>query len=284
MKKENIGKITEIQLEEYKNYLIEQEKSKCTVEKYRRDIQKWMDFLDEREVTKELMVEYKKELGQQYAAASCNSMLVAVNVFLEYLGLGECRVKLFKVQKRVFSDEKKELSVKEYKKLIETAKKMHAVRLGLVIQTLGGTGMRVGELHFVTVQAVKEGRVEVEAKGKKRVVFIPRKLQILLRQYIKERQIKSGPVFVSKAGRMLDRSNIWKEMKALCQKAGVSKEKVFPHNLRHLFARVYYNAEKDIAKLADLLGHSSMETTRLYIISSGSEHRKQIEKMGLVFE
>lgn len=281
MKKRNI---TKLQLEEYETYLIEQEKSKYTVEKYRRDIQKWLDFLEKREVTKELMIEYKKKLEQQYAAASCNSMLVAVNVFLKYLGLEKYRVKLFKVQKKVFRDEKRELSLAEYKKLIETAKKMHDERLGLVIQTLGGTGMRVSELHFVTVQAVKEGKVEVEAKGKRRVILIPRKLQLLLRQYIKENQIKSGSVFVSRGGKQLDRSNIWKKMKALCQKAGVSKEKVFPHNLRHLFARVYYNAEKDIAKLADLLGHSSIDTTRIYIISSGQEHRKQIEKLGLVFE
>ena len=204
-------------------------------------------------------------------------MLVALNSFLRFIGLQDCCVKLVKIQRQIFSREDKELSIAEYKRLVKAAAN---TRLSLVIQTICGTGIRVSELQHITVEAVWAGKTVVNCKNKTRVIFIPASIQKLLTKYIKKNRITAGAVFVSKSGKPLDRKNIWRDMKALCEQAGVSPEKVFPHNLRHLFARTFYSLEKDIVRLADLLGHSSIDTTRIYTIETGNEHRHRLERVG----
>lgn len=279
---ENIKK-----LEEYKEWLLEDEKSKNTIEKYTRDILLFLDYLKEEyedgeAVTKQHLIKFKEKLEGSYAISSANSMLVAVNVFLKYLGLEPLRVKLFKVQKQVFSEESRELSKMDYMKLIDTAKILHKNRLCLVMETICSTGIRISELEYITVEAVKIGRAEISCKGKKRIIFIPKKLCKKIVSYIKDNKIGTGIIFRTKTGRSLDRSNIWREMKNLCAEAGLEATKVFPHNLRHLFARTYYKIKKNIVHLADILGHSNINTTRIYTISSGTEHMREIEELGLV--
>ena len=274
--------ITEASVNKYRNYLVKNEKRELTIEKYIRDLQKFKDFLGERGITKEILIEYKEVLEESYSINSVNSMLSAINSYLDYMGYSQYKVKFLKQQRRVYCPEEKELTKEEYFRLVYTARQKENERLCLVIQTICSTGIRVSELAYVTVEAVEKGEIVVKCKGKYRQVFMPQKPREQILQYINQNSIREGQVFLTKGGKGLDRSNIWRGMKRLCHEAGVPESKVFPHNLRHLFARTYYTMEKDIAKLADLLGHSSIDTTRIYIMTSGEEHRKQMEEMKLI--
>ena len=217
-----------------------------------------------------------------YAVSSANSMIASVNSFFKHMEWFDCCIRQFKVQKKVFCSEEDELTKNEYLRLVKTAQSKGNERLNLVLQTICGTGIRVSELKYITVEALKTGSAEVSCKGKNRVILIVSKLRSLLKDYVRRHGIVSGPIFVTKNGNPLNRSNIWREMKQLCKDAKVSDKKVFPHNLRHLFARAFYKIEKDIAKLADILGHSSINTTRIYIVSTGAEHRRKMENMRLI--
>ena len=268
--------ITNEQIRSFALHLHEDEKSEATVEKYIRDVSAFSSFLRERELTKQEVMEYKKQISENYAPASVNSMLVSINSFLDYIGFHDFRVKLLKIQRQMFVSEKKELTAAEYRRLLKAAQ---GTRLALVIQTICETGIRVSELEFITVEAVECGRAVVDCKNKTRVILIPTALRKILLQYIKKTGVKAGSVFVTKTGKKLNRSNIWRDMKALCERANVDQEKVFPHNLRHLFARTFYSLERDIVRLADLLGHSSINTTRVYTIETGREHFNCLERM-----
>ena len=268
--------ITNEQIRSYALHLQEDEKSDATVEKYIRDVTAFAQFLLSRNLTKQEVMEYKKQITDSYAPASVNSMLVSINSFLDYIGCHDYRVKLLKIQRQMFVSEKKELSAQEYRRLLKAAR---GSRLELVIQTICETGIRVSELEFITVEAVERGRAVVDCKNKTRVILIPTALRKVLLQYIKKSGITAGSVFVTKTGKPLNRSNIWRDMKALCKRADVDPEKVFPHNLRHLFARTFYSLERDIVRLADLLGHSSINTTRVYTIETGKEHFNCLERM-----
>lgn len=273
--------LTEELIRAYRRKLIEEEKSAATVEKYLRDVRAFFAFAGQAELTKELVMAYKRQLiDRQYAVRSVNSMLVSVNSLLEYAGCPECRVKAIRQQRQIYCAEERELSRAEYLRLLEAAKKKPQLRL--VMETICGTGIRVSELRYFTVEAVRRGEVTVTCKAKNRTILLPRKLQRLLLNYAGKEQIESGPIFITRSGRPLNRSNIWTQMKRLCEEAGVKASKVFPHNLRRLFARTYYSIEKDIARLADILGHSSIDTTRIYLMSTGTEHRRQIERLQLV--
>ena len=274
--------ITAIMENLFCEHLEQDEKSRHTIEKYRRDLRKFIDFINGGEVTKERVINFKEYLVENYALNSVNSILASINHFMVFAGWQEFRVKQLKKQRQVYCPEERELSRQEYFELIRTAKREGKERICLIIQTIGSTGIRISELPSITVQAVKDGGVQVDCKGKSRQVLMPKKLTMKLMHYIKKEKIRSGPVFRTKQGNPIDRSNIWKEMKKICRKAGIKEKKVFPHNLRHLFACSFYQMEKDIAKLTDLLGHSNINTTRIYIISSGGEHRKQIERMNLL--
>ena len=269
-------------LSTYYHHLLAEEKSPTTIQKYLRDLQKFLTYAADRPITKELVITYKEELKQQYATASINSMLASLNHYFDFAGLYDCKVKQIKQQRRVYCPEEKELSKEEYYRLIKAAKDLQKDRLSLIIQTICSTGIRISELECITVRAAQSGVAEVNCKGKSRQIFIPHKLKMMLLSYIKKQQIRQGPIFITKQGNPINRSNVWREMKNLCEIAQVRENKVFPHNLRHLFAKTYYKMEKDISKLADLLGHSSINTTRIYIISSGEEHRRQIDKMKLL--
>ncbi len=276
--------ITEQMLEQYENYLYEDEKRPATIKKYIRDVKKLQEYADGEEISKRLLIEYKRDLLEKgtYKERSINSFLVSANCFLQFMGWDDAKVKLNRIQKEIFSQKERNLTREDYKKLVRTAKELGRSRMAMILQTICATGMRVGELKYVTVQAVEKGVLEIRNKGKSRKVFLPNKLRVSLKRYIRRNGISNGIVFITSGGREVDRSNIWREMKSLCRTAGVAREKVFPHNLRHLFARCFYELEKDIAKLADILGHSSVETTRIYIRSAGEQHVKQLEKLGLV--
>lgn len=273
--------LLEPNIEAFHEYLIEEEKSAATMEKYLRDIRAFLVFAGRRAVTKELVMAYKQNLVErEYAVRSINSMLASLNSLLCFLGWGDCRVKSFKIQRQIYCSEEKELTKAEYIRLLEVSK--NQPQLNLVMQTICGTGIRVSELKNFTVEAVQHGEVIIRCKGKTRTILIPGKLKKLLLNYAKKKGILSGTIFITKSGKPLNRSNIWLQMKRLCEAAGVKESKVFPHNLRKLFARTFYGIEKDIAKLADILGHSSVDTTRIYIMTTGTEHRRKIEKLGLV--
>lgn len=273
--------VTNARIADYGEYMIREEKSLLTQEKYLRDIRAFQEFVGRRSVTKELVMHYKQQCMESgYAVRSINSMLASVNSFLAFLGWHECRVKNVRCQQQIYCPEDKELTKAEYLRLLEAARQNP--QFHLVIQTICGTGIRVSELQFFTVEAVRQGEVSVRCKNKIRTVLIPGKLRKLLLGYIKKQKLSSGVVFRCKNGKPLDRSMIWRKMKQLCRAAGVMASKVFPHNLRKLFARTFYSLEKDIAKLADILGHSSINTTRIYIMTTGMEHRRQIERLGLV--
>ncbi len=264
------------QIKEFKTQLIEEERSCATIEKYMRDVRAFEAFLCGRAVSKAEAIAYKKRIAGTYAPASVNSMLVSVNSFLKFIGRRDCCVRLPKIQRQMFSNENKELTSAEYKRLLLASR---GTRLSLVIQTICGTGIRVSELRYITVEAVRNGKTAVDCKGKRRIIFIPSPLRNLLLQYIKRSGISAGSVFVTKNGNPLNRSNIWRDMKTLCKKADVDEQKVFPHNLRHLFARTFYSIEHDIVKLADLLGHSSIDTTRIYTVESGKNHVFCLERI-----
>lgn len=275
-------KITQEQLQVFEQYLRHDEKSQATIEKYMRDVRCFVTYAGEVSVDKEITLSYKSMLEENYAITSANSMLAALNAFLRFAGWQDACVKQFKVQKQVYSSTEKELTKAEYQRLVQTARQQGNQRLDLVIQTICGTGIRVSELKYITVEALQRGEANVSCKGKSRVVFIISALRKKLLRYAKRQRIQSGPIFITKNGKPLNRSNIWREMKTLCKQAGVSPEKVFPHNLRHLFARTFYGIEKDIVKLADILGHTSINTTRIYTMTTGVEHRQKLERLRLV--
>ena len=269
-------------IKEFATQLRNDEKSEATVSKYIRDVVCFAAVTNGRHVDKDLVIAYKSQVGTNYAIASANSMIAAVNAFLRFMGWVDCCIKQFKVQKKAFCSEEKELTKAEYIRLVNTAKQKGNERLNLLLQTICGTGIRVSELQFITVEAVRKGEAVVSCKNKTRTVFIVRELQKKLLNYIKAKGITTGCIFITKSGKPMNRCNIWREMKALCEQAGVTPDKVFPHNLRHLFARTFYGIEKDIAKLADILGHSSINTTRIYIITTGAEHKRKMENMRLI--
>lgn len=269
-------------LGEFESYMYREERSRNTVDKYIRDLRAFAAYLDGRRLDKEMVLGWKAFLEERYEPSSVNSMLAAVNTFLGWLGQPQMKVKPLRIQREIFARPEKELTRGEYLRLVETARRERRPRLALVLQTICATGIRVSELRFITAEAAREGRARVCCKGKNRMIFIPAGLSKPLLRYCRQQGIREGAVFRTKGGRPLDRSNIWKDMKALCGKAGVAPEKVFPHNLRHLFARTYYRLEKDLSRLADLLGHSNVTTTRIYTMESGLEHARVLERMDLV--
>lgn len=275
--------LTENQISTFAAHLKSEEKSENTVEKYIRDVRAFAAYANDAEITKETVIAYKnKLLTDNYAARSINSMLASINSLLSFLGWADLRVKSIKLQRQIYCPEEKELTKSEYMRLVNTAKQKGNERLNLLIQTICGTGIRVSELQYITVEAVKYGEAVVSLKGKTRSVFIVRELQKKLLRYAAEQKITTGAIFITRSGKPMSRTNIWREMKNLCLQAEVNPQKVFPHNLRHLFARTFYGIEKDIAKLADILGHSSINTTRIYIITTGNEHRQRMENMRLI--
>ena len=274
-------KITENCISAFREYLVLEEKSRATVEKYLRDVRAFSAFAGGQTVTKELVMAYKQSLLEKgYAVRSINSMLASLNSFLDFQGWRDCKVKSLKLQNPVYCPEEKELTKAEYLRLQAAAE--HQPRLRLILETICGTGIRVSELRFFTVEGIRRGEISVRCKSKTRTILLPGKLRSLLLTFAKKSGIHSGAIFVTRSGKPLNRSNIWAQMKALCEKARVKASKVFPHNLRKLFARTFYSLEKDIAKLADILGHSSVNTTRIYIMTTGVEHRRKIEGLGLV--
>ena len=275
--------LTEKQIAIFELHLKSEEKSDNTVEKYIRDVRAFANYMGGIEVTKEKVIAYKnKLLSGNYAVRSINSMLASINSLFSFLGWADLKVKSIKLQRQIYCPEEKELTKAEYMRLVNTAKQKGNERLNLLIQTICGTGIRVSEVQFITIEAVKRGEAIVSLKGKTRSVFIVRELQKKLLRYATEQKISSGAIFITRNGKPMSRTNIWREMKNLCVQAGVNPQKVFPHNLRHLFARTFYGIEKDIAKLADILGHSSINTTRIYIITTGNEHRQRMENMRLI--
>ncbi len=275
--------ITESIISNFKIYLQNEEKSTNTIEKYIRDVKAFSDYANGIDVTKETVIAYKNKLiGESYAVRSINSMIASLNSLFVFAGWEDLKVKSIKLQRQIYCPEEKELTKAEYLRLVNTAKQKGNERLNLLIQTICGTGIRVSELQYITVEAVKCGKAIVSLKGKTRSVFIVRDLQRKLLRYAAEQGIKSGAIFITRNGKPMSRTNIWREMKNLCEQADVNPDKVFPHNLRHLFARTFYGIEKDIAKLADILGHSSINTTRIYIITTGNEHRQRMESMRLI--
>lgn len=274
--------ITDELLLQYQKHLYEEEKTTATIKKYICDLRKLSDYASGQEITKELMIGYKEDLRKKYKITSINSFLVAANRFFEYAGWYGLRVKTYRIQKEVFVPENRDLSKAEYKRLVKIALQKGKKRLAMMLQTICATGIRISELASFTAENVTDGIVEIYCKGKQRMILLPKKLQKKLLQYLRENEIVSGMVFCTSRGKAVDRSNIWKEMKLLSGEAGIPAKKAYPHNLRHLFAKEFYGAEKDIAKLADVLGHSSIETTRIYVKTTSEEHRKQLDQMGLV--
>ena len=274
--------LTAEMIAEFREHLILEERSEATVEKYIRDVTAFSAFANGGEISKEMVIAYKKHLQGNYAVRSVNSMFASINSLFAFLGWHDLKVKSIKLQQQIYCPEEKELTKVEYTRLCRTAERKHNERLNLILQTICGTGIRVSELRFITVEAARQGEATVSCKAKTRSVFIVKELQKKLLRYAAEQNIKSGMIFITRTCKPVSRTNIWREMKALCEEANVNPQKVFPHNHRHLFARVFYGIEKDIAKLADILGHSSINTTRIYIISTGTEHRRRMENMRLI--
>ena len=275
--------VTEGQLSAFRGYLREEEREKATIEKYLRDIRAFAAWAGGREVSRELTAGWKEHLkGSGFRPETVNGKLSALNKFFRFLGWEDCRVRYLKIQRRLFRSTERELTKEEYMRLLEAADKLGKTRLSLLMETICATGIRVSEVKYITAEAVQAGRAEVSLKGKIRTILIPGKLCRKLQKYVRKQKIVSGEVFLTRNGKGLTRRQIWAEMKALCRCAGVAASKVFPHNLRHLFARAYYTLEKDLSRLADILGHSSVNTTRIYTMESGAVHARQMERMGLV--
>ena len=274
--------LTPEKMQEFERYLRREERSEATVEKYMRDVRAFSSFVGKSTVDKQDVLAYKHSLLDRYTVASANSMIAAMNCFLRFVGCHDVCVKQFKMQKELYRPEEKELTKAEYVRLVSAAGARKNERLGLVIQTICGTGIRVSELQYVTVESLAGGEAVVNCKGKNRRIFIVPELRKKLARYAKERGITHGAIFVTRGGRPISRHTVWREMKSLCADAGVAPGKVFPHNLRHLFARTFYGIEKDIAKLADILGHASINTTRIYIVTTGAEHKRKMEGMRLI--
>lgn len=271
-------------MQAYHDWMQAREYSAGTIEKYSRDVERFFRETHAPSVPdKQTVADWRDGLvARGYSAASVNAMLAAVNGYQEFCGNPQGKAKPLKCQRRVFCEAGRELSRAEYFRLLEAARQTGHKRTLLVLQTLCATGIRVSELAYITVEAVRRGRAAIRCKGKCREILLPAQLCKRLERWSKRQHIHAGPVFLTRTGRPLDRVTVWKEMKALCKRAGVAKEKVFPHNLRHLFARTFYHLEKNLAKLADLLGHSSIETTRIYIMESGAEHQRLLEQMHLL--
>lgn len=276
-------RVTALELRRFAGQLRREERSPGTVEKYLGVARSFGAWLGCRPVTKELVSEWKEELrGRGYAPATVNAMVAAVNRLLRGLGWEDCRVKPLKLQRKLFRESERELTREEYERLVQAARERGRERLELLLEAICATGIRVSEVRFLTVEAVKSGRAEVALKGKIRTILLPGKLCRKLMKYARRQKIASGEIFLTRGGKSLDRRQIWSEMKGLCRRAGVEPGKVFPHNLRHLFARLFYRATRDVARLADVLGHSSIETTRIYLISTGLEHARQLERLQLI--
>ncbi len=275
--------LNEAMIDKFRKQLEEDEKAEATIEKYMRDVKAFFMYVGaSSSISKTTIIAYKEYLGTKYAASSVNSMLAAINVFLKEMGWYDCMVKSLKIQKEAFRDKERDLSKEEYYRLLEAAEKKGNLRLSLIMQTICSTGIRISELKFITVKAIKTGCARVYSKGKQRTVLLPKALCRKLKCYVETKEIRQGSIFITRNGKPMDRCNIYHAMKALCQEAGVTAKKIFPHNLRHLFAVAYYKVKKDISHLADLLGHSNINTTRIYTLVSGEEQAKQIEFLGLV--
>ena len=267
---------------EYERHLRLAERSSGTIRKYLHDIKQFYEHLPRgKELTKEVVIQYKESLAERYAVSTANAILVALNGLFSFLGWFDCRVKPFKQQRCIFRDKERELSEREYLSLLKAAKRKGNQRLFYIMETLCNTGIRISELQFITAEAVRTGTAVVNCKGKQRKVLLPQRLRKELQRYCKKNCITSGAVFITRTGKPISRTNVWGEMKRLCKVACVEAKKVFPHNFRHLFAVSFYRLEKDIAKLADLLGHASIETTRIYVMESAESHIRQIERMRL---
>lgn len=272
-------------LPDFCRFLLEQERSPGTAEKYTRDVRAFLNWQKavckrEKPLCRQQVIDWKETLlEKKYAPVTINSMLSSVNSFLTFLGREDCRVKLLRIQKKVFREKEKELTRREYEKLLEAAGREGRQRLRLLMECIGNTGIRVSEVKYITVEAAKAGRTDISLKGKVRTILLQKKLCRRLLDYAKKRKIRTGSIFLTRTGKEMSRKQIWKEMKSLCRTSGVLPEKVFPHNLRHLFAVTFYRVGRDIVKLADVLGHSSIETTRIYLLTTGDEHRRQMEKM-----
>ena len=275
--------LTNQQLRSFQQQLAMEERELGTIEKYMREVKKFALWQGRRKVTKETVSEWKEQLRQSgYKPETVNGKLSAVNKFLSCMGWGECCVKYLKIQRRLFRSTGRELTKDEYTRLVETAQSLGKTRLALLIETICATGIRVSEVKYITAEALRAGRADISLKGKIRTVLLPGKLCRKLQKYAKKQKITSGEVFLTRSGKGVSRRQIWAEMKGLCKDAGVAPTKVFPHNLRHLFARTFYRVSRDVAKLADVLGHSSIETTRIYLISTGAEHVRQLDRLGLI--
>lgn len=269
-------------IKKYRNFLVEQERSKSTINSYIREILALQIFLDDSALSKDILLSYKAMITARYLPSTCNVTISAINSFLQYIGRDDLSLKPLKVQKTIYESNDKELTKKDYEKLIKAAYINGQERLSLIMQTICSTGIRVSELCYITVESLKEGKCLVTNKGKSRIVFIPAPLQKLLKKYVVNSNITSGPIFITRSGKPLDRSNLWKDMKQLCSIAKVNPEKVYPHNLRHLFARTYYTQYKDLSRLSDILGHTNVSTTKIYTKESGAVHARQIAALGLV--
>ncbi len=280
---DNIYTISVKQIEDFGKYLLAEERAPGTVEKYLSDVKKFRLWLGTGELCKESLTSWKGELcSSNRQPVTVNSTIAAVNSFLSYMGKSELKIKYLKLQKKIFRDSAREMTKEDYLKLISVAQSKNNNRLAMLIETICATGVRVSEVKYITVEAARKGRADISLKGKIRTILIPGKLARKLLKYSKRQKIYAGEIFITKEGKSLDRKQIWADMKKLCKKAGVSGTKVFPHNLRHLFARTFYKASRDIVSLSDVLGHSSIETTRIYLVTTGAEHAKKLEKLGLV--
>ena len=270
-------------LSDFADYLRAEERSAGTIEKYMRDVRKFFCWLADKSLEKVQVSAWRAQLlADGYAPETVNSMIVALNRFLDFIGCSDCRVRTLRIQRKLFRRQERELTRAEYERMVQTAERKGQQRLALLLEAIAATGIRVSEVKYLTVEAARAGRAEIALKGKIRVILLPNKLCRKLLKYAKKQKTVSGEIFLTRNGKSLSRRQIWSEMKHLCKFAGVEASKVFPHNLRHLFATVFYQACKDIAKLADVLGHSSIETTRIYLITSGTEHARQLAHLRLI--
>lgn len=275
-------KITRKSIDQFAKWLAAEDRSEGTISKYVHDVRSFAKWNTSSEVSKESITGWKEYLvNSDYSPATINSMLAAMNTYCRFAGLN-CKVRFLRIQRKMFCDESRELTKAEYERLIDTALKRGKQRIAMIIETIGATGIRVSELQYITVEAARSGKTQISLKGKIRTIFLPGKLCRKLIKYAKANKIASGELFVTRSGKSITRKQVWSDMKNLCAEAGIAESKVFPHNLRHLFAKIFYNFTKDIAKLADILGHSSIETTRIYLLTNGNEHARQLEKLCLV--
>ena len=280
---EHYKTVNDEQINLFSAHLCKEERCPGTIEKYLRDMRAFAAWLGQRPVSKQSVSEWKEHLiAQGYCATTINSMLAAVFAFFKFVGLDECRTRFLRVQRQIFRGQDKDLSRDEYNRLLSTAQKLGRYRLCLLMETICATGIRVSEVQYITVEAARAGKAVISLKGKIRTIFLPSKLCRKLIKFAKKQKTASGEIFLTKNGKRLSRKQIWYEMKGICERSGVSQSKVYPHNLRHLFARVFYQSSRDVAKLADVLGHSSIETTRIYLIATGSEHIRHLDRLGLV--